>query len=205
MRILVACEYSGTVREAFKAKGHYAMSCDLLPTEIPGEHYQGDVFDIIGDGWDMMIAFPPCTYLSFVGLRHWNKPGRKENRDAAADFFMRLWNADIPKIAIENPLGHMSRVFRKPDQVIHPYYFGDPVKKRTCIWLKNIPKLTWSASDTLFQVKTSTDKPKPLYFLSTTGKPVNWVEGIKGCGKDRSKERARFWPSIAQAMADQWG
>ncbi len=136
MRVLVACEYSGRVRDAFIAKGHDAMSCDLLPTDSLGPHYQGDVFDIINDGWDLMIAHPPCTYLSYAATRHWNKPGRAELREEALKFFLDLYTSNIPKICIENPVGYVNTVWRKPDQIIHPYYFGDPVQKRTCLGLR---------------------------------------------------------------------
>ena len=129
LRVLVACEFSGIVREAFKVRGHDAWSCDLLPTEIPGQHIQGDVLEHLEDGWDMMIAHPPCTYLSYVGMRHWNKPGRAEKRVEAMQFFMRFIRANIPRICVENPLGYPSQVFRAPDQIIHPYYFGDPFQK----------------------------------------------------------------------------
>src|SRR5438132_942736 len=134
MKVLIACEFSGVVRDAFAAKGHIAWSCDLLPSERPGNHIQGDVLDILGDGWDLLIGCPPCTYLSYVGKRHWNKPGRAELREDAMRFFLALANSSIDKIAIENPLGYPSKVFRKPDQTIHPYYFGEPVQKRTCLW-----------------------------------------------------------------------
>jgi site-specific DNA-cytosine methylase len=141
MRVLVACEYSGVVRDAFTAKGHFAMSSDLLPTESPGPHYQGDVMEIINDGWDLLIAFPPCTHLANAGGA-WFEQKRKDGRQRqGVDFFMRMVNAPIKKIAVENPQGIMSTMFRKPDQIIHPYYFGDPKKKATCLWLKNLPRL----------------------------------------------------------------
>jgi hypothetical protein len=193
LRVLVACEYSGIVRDAFIAKGHEAMSCDLLPTEKMGPHYQGDVFDIINDGWDMMIAHPPCTYLSYVGTRHWNKPGRKELREEALNFFIALYNSNIPKIAIENPLGYASKAFKKYDQIIQPYYFGDNAYKRTCLWLKGLPLLKHSDPKKLI-------KPEPIYILKTNGKKIHWTEANHG-GKVRSK----FWEGIAAAMAEQWG
>ena len=196
--MLVACEYSGRVRDAFIARGHDAMSCDLLPTDATGPHYQGDVFDIINDGWDLMIAHPPCTYLSYVGNRHWNNPGRAELRAEAMEFFMALINAPIAKICVENPLGEPSRVFRKYDQIIHPYYFGDPYQKRTCLWLKNLPPLTWN--------KDKAIKPEPLYKLKTNGKAINWVEGIKGMtAAERQKARSKTFPGIAKAIAHQYG
>jgi len=139
MKVLVACEYSGTVRDAFIAKGHDAMSCDLLPTDKPGPHYQGDVCDILDDGWDLMIAHPPCTYLSVSGI-HWNNRGRGwEETDKALDFVRLLLSANIPKIALENPVSIISSRIRKPDQIIHPYQFGHDASKATCLWLKNLP------------------------------------------------------------------
>lgn len=142
MRVLVACEYSGTVRDAFLRQGHDAMSCDLLPTDVPGPHYQGDVADIINDGWDMMIAHPPCTYLCSSGL-HWNKrrPERAAQTEEALQFVQFLLSANIPKIALENPIGCISTGIRKQDQVIQPWQFGDNASKRTALWLKGLPKL----------------------------------------------------------------
>lgn len=134
MRILVACEFSGTVRDEFKRMGHYAMSCDLLPTERPGEHYQGDVFDIINDGWDMMIAFPPCTHLAVSGARHFAVKRKDGRQQQGIDFFLMLTKTIIPKWAIENPIGIMSRVYRKPDQIIQPWQYGHGETKATCIW-----------------------------------------------------------------------
>jgi hypothetical protein len=192
MRVLVACEYSGTVRDAFIRAGHEAMSCDLLPTEVPGPHYQGDVTDVINDGWDLMIAHPPCTYLSNAGAR-WLYRGGKLNQDRfvtglkAKDFFMSFLNADIPMICVENPVP--SSVFELPkySQAIEPYQYGHPFKKKTCLWLKNLPPLQ---PTNIVEQRQSTKIPG------------NWFN--KG-GKERQKERARFWSGIAQAMAEQWG
>jgi hypothetical protein len=198
MKVLVACEFSGIVRDAFKAKGHYAMSCDLLPTEREGLHYQGDVFDIINDGWDMMIAHPPCTYLSYAATRSWNNPGREEKRLDALDFFMKLINANIEKICVENPVGYPNTVYRKPDQIVHPYYFGDPFMKRTCLWLKNLPLLQWDKSVT---------KPEPLYVQvggRNDGKKIHFTEALPPT-KDRWKIRSTTFQGIADAMAEQWG
>ncbi len=207
MKVLVACEFSEIVREAFKKRGHDAWSCDLLPTEIPGQHIQGDVLKILNDGWDLMIAHPPCTYLSYVGMRHWYKIGRKEKRKAAMRFFLQLINAPIEKICVENPLGYPAQVYRAPDQIIQPYYFGESFQKRTCLWLKNLPPLVYRLEDELFGKKTSTDKPQPLYICKgekCKGKKIHWVEGIKGV-KNRSKERSKTFQGIANAMAEQWG
>lgn len=143
MRVLVACEYSGRVRDAFLKAGHEAMSCDLLPTDAAGPHYQGDVFDIIDDSWDLMIAHPPCTYLAVSGM-HWTTRGLRDpqlTEDALA-FVQRLMDAPIPKIAIENPISVISSRIRKPDQIIQPWQFGHGETKATCLWLKGLPKLT---------------------------------------------------------------
>ena len=208
LRVLVACEFSGIVRDAFAARGHDAWSCDLLPTERPGNHIQGDVLAVLDDGWDLMIAHPPCTYLSYVGMRHWNKPGRAEKRTEAMEFFMRFVNAPISKICIENPLGYPCQVYRVPDQIIHPYYFGEPMQKRICLWLKNLKPLIYRLEDDFFGPRTAVDKPQPMYICQgkkCKGKKIYWVEGIRSGSKDRSHERSRFFVSIADAMAEQWG
>jgi len=199
MRILVACEHSGTVRDAFRAKGHEALSCDLLTSDVPGPHYTGDVFDIVGDGWDMMIAFPPCTYLCVSGI-HWNNRGRGwDKTDGAARFFAALYHAPIAKIAIENPVGVMSTRLRKPDQIVHPYQFGDDASKRTCLWLRGLPTLR----------PTAFVAPR---LVEWNGKTVHrWSnqcdsnQNRLGPSDDRWKLRSRTYPGIAAAMADQWG
>lgn len=142
MRVLVACEYSGTVRDAFIARGHEAMSCDLLPTDVPGPHHQGDVRDILSDGWDMMIAHPPCTYLSVSGM-HWTTRGLRDPQltENALAFVQLLMDAPIPRIAVENPVSVISSRIRKPDQIVQPWMFGHDASKKTCLWLKNLPKL----------------------------------------------------------------
>lgn len=189
MKILIACEYSVRVREAFRKLGHDAWSCDLLPTDIPSnKHYQGDVFDIINGGWDMMIAHPPCTYICNGGNNWLNRrPDLKwrENREIAANFFMELINAEIPKIAVENPIGCMSSKYRKPDQIIHPYHFGHEYRKDTCLWLKNLPLLK----------HTNTISPpyKKLDFWSNKRNP-----------NGRSLKSVTY-QGIADAMAAQWG
>jgi hypothetical protein len=194
VRVLVACEYSGRVRDAFLRKGHYAMSCDLLPCEstVAGDHYQGSVLDVLDNGWDLMIAHPPCTYLSNAGAR-WLYAGKKLNMERfekgleAKQFFMALLNANIPKIAVENPVP--STVYELPaySQSIEPYQFGHPFKKKTCLWLKGLPSL----------VHTEVVETR-----QSTKIPGNWFN--KG-GKERQKERARTFQGIADAMADQWG
>jgi hypothetical protein len=192
MRVLVACEFSGAVRDAFAKLGHDAWSCDLLPNETPGNHYQGSVLDIIGGGWDLMVAHPPCTYLSNAGARYLYPQGklnqeRLEKGLKAKEFFMALYNANIPRIAIENPTP--SKVYGLPQysQSIQPYEYGHPFQKRTCLWLKGLPML----------VPTQIVEER-----QSTKIPGNWFN--KG-GKDRQKERARTFQGIADAMADQWG
>lgn len=203
LRVLVACEYSGTVRDAFTRLGHYAMSVDLLPTESTGNHYQGNVFDVLNGSWDLMIAHPPCTYLSRAANRVWNTPGRKEKREQALEFFKKLYYAPIPHICIENPLGYVSEVFIKYDQIIHPYYFGDQEMKRTCLWLRNLPPLIHATEDELFYKKSHTSKPQPFGY-TTSGKAKYFMDKCKGGGDLRRKNRAKFWPGIAEAMAKQW-
>ena len=199
MRVLVACEYSGTVRDAFRALGHDAMSCDLLPTEVSGPHYQGDVRDVLGDGWDLMVAHPPCTYLSYAANHVWEQPGRAEKRIEALWFFMQFVNAPIPRICIENPVGLPNSVYRKPDQIIEPMYFGGPFLKRTCLWLKGLRQLVHSPCETLFDCATHTERPRPAY-VSSSGKNIHWTEANSG-----GHARSRSFPGIARAMAEQWG
>jgi hypothetical protein len=204
MKVLVACEFSGIVRDAFIARGHDAMSCDLLPTEKPGPHYQGDVFDIINDGWDLMIAHPPCTYLSYVATKYWNEPDRWKKRLDALHFFGQLWAASVERICLENPMGCASPTIAKFSQVIQPYYFGDREQKRTCLWLKNLPPLIHCKSDNdLFMERTHREKPEP-YAYTKSGKPLYFEEYMK-FSDDRSSIRSRTFPGIANAMADQWG
>lgn len=188
MRVLTACEYSGVVRDAFLALGHDAMSCDLEPTESPGPHYQGDVMDLRAEDWDLVIAFPPCTYLSYVGRAWWNRPGRAELREEAVKF-ARQFEDWAPKVAIENPLGHLQEAWRRPDQRINPWQFGDPYLKRTCLWLKGLP---------------------PLMSVELCIPTHSWVSG--GGGSHRTpalhrdaQKRAKSFAGIAAAMADQWG
>ncbi len=180
MKVLVACEFSGIVREAFKAKGHDSWSCDLLPTENPGNHIQGDVLEILNDGWDLMIAHPPCTHLAVSGAR-WFKYKIQEQTEAL-EFVKKLLNANIWKIALENPVSIISSAIRRPDQIIQPWMFGHGETKATCLWLKNLPLLN----------------------------PTNLVDGRKARvhreppGPERWKNRSRTFAGIAQAMADQW-
>lgn len=183
MRVLVACEYSGRVRDAFLAKGHEAMSCDLLPTDVLGPHYQGDVSDIINDGWDLMICHPPCTHLAVSGARHFAAKKDSGVQDEALDFVRMLLNANIPKIALENPISIISSRIRKPDQIIQPWQFGHGETKSTCLWLKGLPLLV----------------------------PTDIVEGRSDRihkmppSPDRWKLRSTTYQGIANAMANQWG
>jgi hypothetical protein len=202
MKILIACEYSGRVRDAFIARGHTAMSCDLLPTDVAGPHYQGDVFDIINDGWDLMIAHPPCTYLSVSGM-HWTTRGLRDPQltEDALDFVQRLMNAPIAKIAIENPISVISSRIRKPDQIISPYQFGHDASKKTCLWLKDLPLLT------------PTQMVEPRIVITPSGKPAKrWGNQCDNYGQDklppsadRWKLRSATYQGIADAMAAQWG
>ncbi len=202
-RVLVACEFSGTVRDAFAALGHDAWSCDILPSESPGNHIEGCVLSVLDQDWDLIVAHPPCTYLSYAGTRHWNNPGRAEKREDALAFFMKCYNAPARRVAVENPVGYANTVFRKPDQVIDPYFFGDRERKRTALWLRNLPPLIHVRSDDLISIATHCPPPEPKYFLYN-GKAVHWCAAQSGA-KDRQKKRSRFWPGIANAMAQQWG
>lgn len=182
MKILIACEFSGIVRDAFIAKGHDAISCDLILSEKPGPHIMDDVSFYLDDEWDMMIAFPPCTYLCVSGARWWKD--RKSEQEAAIAFVKILSYVNADKWAIENPIGILSTVWRKPDQIIHPWMFGHAETKSTCLWLKNLPIL------------------KPTKIIYDNIKPrIHHIDP----GKNRSKEKSRFLPGIAEAMANQWG
>ena len=184
MRVLVACEFSGAVRNAFLARGHDAVSCDLLPSETPGPHHQGDVLEILDDGWDMMIAHPPCTYLCNSGL-HWNnkRPERNALTQEALEFVRKLLDAPIERIALENPVGCISTQIRRWDQAIQPWQFGHGENKRTCLWLKNLPPLS----------PTQVVEGRENRILLMSESPVRW------------KKRSLTYHGIAEAMADQWG
>jgi hypothetical protein len=202
MKVLVACEYSGVVRDAFLAAGHEAMSCDLLSSDVSGNHYQGDVRDILDNGWDLMIAHPPCTYLCSSGL-HWNKrvPGRQVLTNEALDFIRLLLDAPIERIALENPVGCISTQIRKPDQIIQPYMFGDDASKQTCLWLKNLPLLV------------PTERVAGRMVTTPSGKIVErWSNQCDNYGQDKTPPSADRWKirsttyaGIAKAMAQQWG
>lgn len=183
MKVLVACEFSGIVRDQFIRGGHEAMSCDLLPTKSDGPHYQGDVRDVLDYPWDLMIAHPPCTHLSVSGAKHFEAKRHDGRQQSGVSFFMSLAKADIPLIAIENPVCIMSSLWRKPDQVIQPWMFGHGETKATCLWLKGLPKLT----------------------------PTNIVDGRDNRihkmppSANRGYLRSITYQGIAQAMAEQWG
>ena len=194
-RVLIACEFSGIVREAFKRKGFDAWSCDLLPTEIPGQHIQGDVLEILNEGWDLMIAHPPCTHLAVSGAVWFEQKRKDGSQHEGIDFFMKLVNSNIPRYAIENPVGVMSTLYRKPNQIVQPYWFGDSFQKATCLWLRNLPKL--SATNMV---------DRGEIYVTKNGKKrgAKWSFYLPS-NKDRWKERSRTFPGIAEAMADQWG
>lgn len=196
MNVLVACEYSGRVRDAFIRAGHFAMSCDLLPTDAPGLHYQGDVTEILNMNWDLMIAHPPCTYLSVSGM-HWTKRGLRDPQltEDALDFVRLLMDAPVPRIAIENPISVISSRIRKPDQIIHPYQFGHDASKATCLWLKNLPKLT----------HTHIIEPRVIDGKRRWGNQTNSGQNKLGPSDDRWKIRSETFQGIADAMAAQWG
>lgn len=193
LKVLVACEYSGRVRDAFTKMGHFAMSCDLLPSDALGLHYQGDVFSIIDQGWDLMIAHPPCTYLSVSGM-HWTTRGLRDPQltEDALLFVQKLMDAPIKHIAIENPISVISSRIRKPDQIIQPWWFGHDASKKTCLWLKGLPLL------------------KPTDMLPGDAKTRRTNQTVNGQNKlppsaDRWKLRSTTYQGIADAMAKQWG
>jgi len=197
MRVLVACEYSGAVRDAFIRAGHYAASCDLLPSESNiGDHYQCNVLDIIDHGWDLLIAHPPCTYLCSSGL-HWNKrvPGRQEKTEEALRFVEELMQAPVPLIAIENPIGCISTRIRKADQTIQPYQFGHDASKATCLWLKGLPPLE----------PTQYVEPRIVNGRKRWGNQTDSGQNRLPPSADRWKIRSETYIGIAEAMANQWG
>lgn len=227
MKVLVACEESQAVTIELRKLGHEAYSCDIEPCSggYSEWHIQDDVLPLLNgnctfktvdginhsltDKWDMIIAFPPCTFLTSAGTRHYSlKCNSKEKvearikeREKAIEFFMAFANADCAKIAIENPVGYMNTNWRKPNQIIHPYYFGDNAKKRTCLWLKSLPNLKYT---------NVLPEPEPLYVCKgekCKGKKIGWCEGIKGTTggqAGRAKARSKTFPGIAKAMAEQW-
>lgn len=189
MRVLVGCEFSGRVSQAFSNHGHDAWSCDFLPREIPGNHIRDDVLKHLDDGWDLAIFHPPCTHLAVSGAA-WFKYKQKEQVEAL-NFIRALLDAPIPKIALENPVGIISTRIRKPDQIIQPWQFGESYSKKTCLWLKNLPKLLPTKI---------VDKGEFITFASGKRMP-KWYSDLRGKGQERS----RTFQGIANAMADQWG
>jgi site-specific DNA-cytosine methylase len=181
LNIIVACEFSGTVRDAFIAEGHTAISCDLLPTERPGNHIQGDIRTVDIAGYDLLIAHPPCTYLASSGARWWKD--RHQEQQEAIDFVKWIATLSVPKIAIENPIGKLSKAWRKPDQIIQPWQFGHGETKATCLWLKGLPVL------------------QPTNIVDGRVPRIHWTSS----SKMRWKLRSRTYEGIAQAMAQQWG
>lgn len=196
MRVLIACEYSGSVRDAFISRGHEALSCDLLPTDRLGPHYQGDVRDILNEGWDLMVAHPPCTYLSVSGM-HWTRRGLRDpqlTEDALA-FVKMLLDAPIQRIALENPISVISSRIRKPDQIVQPWQFGHDASKKTCLWLKNLPPLQ----------PTKIIEPRIVDGKRRWGNQTDSGQNRLGPSEDRWKIRSETYMGIADAMARQWG
>lgn len=205
MRILIGCELSGIVRDAFRNKGHEAFSCDIEPADDKSPyHIQSDLLDVIYDHWDMMIAHPPCTYLCSSGL-HWNtkRPEREQLTKEAVVFFLRCWEAPIPKICIENPVGCMSTILRKPDQYIQPYEFGEDASKKTCLWLKGLPGLPILPENQFLGFRQVFIPPRGWFarYSNQTDSGQNKL----GPSPTRAKQRSETYPGIAKAMAEAWG
>lgn len=205
MRILIGCERSNEVRSRFENIGFDAWSCDTdYNAKIGVKHLRCSIFDIINDGWDAMICFPPCTHLASAGCAFFEQKRKDGRQQQGIDFFMAMINAPIKYIAVENPVGIMSGIYRKPDQIIEPYYFGDKNKKSTCLWLKNLPKLYYTLEDNLFGSKTSVEPD--IVTPTKTGKRYSKHEYEASKNhKYRQQIRSKTFPGIAQAMADQWG
>jgi site-specific DNA-cytosine methylase len=193
MKVLIACEFSGIVRDAFIAKGCDAMSCDLLPTEKDGPHYQGDVRDILGDGWDLMVAHPPCTHLAVSGAKWFSKKQRQQAE--ALDFVRLLMDCQVPRWCIENPVSVISTKIRKPDQIIQPWQFGHEATKTTCLWLNGLPKLT---------LTKIVGKGEFVTFASGNRMAKWYADAARLSPLQRAKVRSQTFDGIANAMADQW-
>ncbi len=198
MRVLLACEESGVVRDAFIRRGHDAWSCDILPThgEFIDNHYMTDIRDVLYDDWDMVLAFPPCTHLAVSGAAHFAKKRADGRQKEGIDFFMLFTNLTTPKVVIENPVGIMSSVWRKPDQIIQPYEFGEPFSKKTCLWLKGVPPL---------KPTNIVDRGERITFASGKSMPKWYSDAFRLPPKERSIARSRTFQGIADAMAEQWG
>ena len=215
MKILIACEESQAVCKEFRKLGHEAYSCDILDCSggHPEWHIKKDILEVINQGWDMMIAFPPCTHLTVSGARHFEQKRKDGRQQQGIDFFMAMINAPIEKIAVENPVGIMSTIYRKPDQIIQPYYFGDPFQKTTCLWLKNLKPLYYNLEPTIFDnnVTATKDKGEFVEFVSKKGakkrQPKWYFDALKNAKtkEERSTLRSKTFPGIAKAMADNWG
>jgi hypothetical protein len=213
MRVLIACEESQSVCVEFRKRGHKAFSCDILDCSgsYPKWHIKNDVLNVINDNWDMLIAFPPCTHLAVSGSMWFPEKIKDGRQSEGIDFFMKMIKAPINKIAVENPIGIMSKKYKKPDQIIQPYFFGDPFQKSTCLWLKNLPKLFHSNKIDMFNnkithvekgdffewidKKTGKLKKQPLWYKMARSLPA----------EERQKIRSKTFPGIAKAMAEQWG
>ena len=196
MRVLVACEFSGTVRDAFAKLGHEAWSCDLEPSQSNGNHYQGDMFDIINEGWDLMIAHPPCTHLAVSGARHFAKKQADGRQQQGIDFFIKVVSSNVPMTAVENPIGIMSSIYRKPDQIIQPWQYGHKTTKATCLWLKGLP---------LLNPTNIVEKGEFVVFPSGKRMSKWYADSAKHSPKERERIRNKTFQGIADAMADQWG
>lgn len=207
MKVLVACEFSGIVRDAFRARGHNAWSCDLLPCEgDPKRHIQGDItgMGILDDRWDLLIAHPPCTHLCCSGARHFEEKRKDGRQQAAIDFFLMFTKTPIRRWCIENPVGIMSTVYRKPDQIIQPYHFGEPVKKTTHLWMRGLTPLADGENMPLFESADTVVEPE-LVTISTGKTFSKWEYDISMDHKNRSHRRSVTFQCFADAMADQWG
>ena len=198
MKILIACEESQTVCKEFRKLGHEAYSCDILPCSggHPEWHLQQDITPLLEEDWDMIIAFPPCTHLAVSGARHFAKKIADGRQQQGIDFFMLFTNCKCPKVVIENPVGIMSTRYKKPSQIIQPYFFGDPYKKTTCLWIKGLPKLESTNIVEVCDMRT---------YHCKNGKKAIFSDWINKGGKDRQKNRSKTFLGIAKAMAEQWG
>lgn len=204
--VLVGCEFSQVIMREFLAMGFDAYSCDILPCEgpFPDRHLQMDIFQAIElKPWKLGIFHPPCTYLSYAATAYWNQPGRMFKRIEALQFFASLWNAPLSHICIENPLGIADTVIEKHTQMIHPWYFGDPYMKKTCLWLKNLPSLQYSFLPDLFSSPTACNPPEPVYLDHQSGRKRHFTDSICG-SRNGGHKRSVSFPSIAKAMALQW-
>ena len=210
MKILLACEESQAVTIEFRKLGFEAYSCDIQDQSggFPEWHIKGDVLEVINQGWDVMIAFPPCTHLAVSGAAWFEKKRQDGRQQEGIEFFMKIANAPIKHIAIENPIGIMNKIYKKPNQIVHPYYFGDETSKSTCLWLKNLPLLYHNKSIDLFNQNSTWVKPKFTEFICKDGKVKKFsttADKWYKSAEERSRERSKTFPGIAKAMANQWG